>query len=237
MNSISQPLNSLQIARFLTSLQDKHQILATQKIKILLFDLGGVIIDLFPEKTIGAFAELANKSITEIEKAYQQATIFQQHEKGLIDNASFRHGLQQQFQFTASDAAFDKAWNAMLGDIPAEVLGAVKSFSRHYSCCVLSNTNAIHEKAFHEILDKQHGAYHLNEIFEQVYFSHELNERKPDAGIYTKVIESLGVEAGEILFLDDSEANIAAAKAVGIQGLYIPRNGGFQDLLNAYLKA
>lgn len=210
--------------------------MATLQIKVLLFDLGGVIIDLFPQRTITAFAQLANKTEAAVAAAYETGNMFHPHEKGLVGDETFRTQLQQHFGFTANIADFDKAWNAMLGDIPAQVLDSILILKKEYKCCVLSNTNAIHEKAFHHILAHQHGKQHLNEIFDRVFFSHELNERKPDAAIYQKVIQSLGVAAEEILFLDDSEVNIAAAKAVGMQGLYIPRNGGFQDLLNAYLQ-
>jgi FMN phosphatase YigB (HAD superfamily) len=215
----------------------KQTILATQKIKVLLFDLGGVIIDLFPERTIASFAQLANKTERAVADAYEGAGIFQQHEKGLIGNEEFRAEIQQHFAFSADSSAFDTAWNAMLGDIPSDIVASVETLKTRYKCCVLSNTNAIHEKAFHQILAKQHGLRHLNELFDKVYFSHELKERKPDEAVYLKVISDLGLKAEEVLFLDDSEINIAAAKAVGIQGLYIPRNGGFQNLLKAYLKA
>lgn len=214
----------------------KETILATQNIKVLLFDLGGVIIDLYPQQTISAFAHLANKMEEEITAAHQEAALFQQYEKGLISNETFRLGVRQQFKFLTPDPAFDKAWNAMLGDIPSEILASVETLKTKYKCCVLSNTNAIHEKAFHQILAKQHGLQHLNELFDKVYFSHELNERKPDEAIYLKVISDLGLQADEVLFLDDSEVNIAAAQAVGMHGIYIPRNGGFIELLNAYLK-
>ena len=205
------------------------------KPSILLFDLGGVIIDLYPQKTIAAFAQLANKSEAEVLQAYEEATIFQQHEKGLINNEAFRSQLKLDFRMEASDQDFDLAWNAMLGDIPSQAIEAVKQLKENYTCCVLSNTNAIHEKAFHETLSQQHQFTHLDQLFDQVFFSHELHERKPDQAIYHKVVEALKVPAEQILFLDDSEVNVAAAQQAGMQSIHIPRNGGFSQILNTYL--
>ncbi len=206
-----------------------------QKIKTIIFDLGGVIINLYVEKTISAFAQLSGLSEKEVEKAYLSADVFRQYEKGMISNAEFRESLRDKFNLKANDAEIDKAWNAMLGEIPNDRIESIKSLKQNYKCIVLSNTNAIHATAFHEILSNSFSYQHLSDLFHEVYFSHDLNQRKPDQEIYQNVLSLSQTEATEALFMDDGQINLDSASKLGIHTLQIPRNGGFITLLEKKL--
>ncbi|GAB3341889.1 HAD family phosphatase [Marivirga atlantica] len=210
--------------------------MSNQQIKILLFDLGGVIINLYPERTFKAFAELAGIDEWDVMEAYKEAEFFKLHEQGIMNNEHFRDKLRKALNVITDDESIDKAWNAMLGDIPEDRIEDIKQLKKKFRCVVLSNTNSIHENCFHKILSESHSFTHLNELFNEVFFSHELSDRKPEPSIYQKVQEACGVELNEILFLDDSKENIAAAKSVGMHVLHIPRNEGFSDLLNRKLE-
>ncbi|WP_375578772.1 HAD family phosphatase [Marivirga tractuosa] len=202
-----------------------------QKIKTIIFDLGGVIINLYVEKTISAFAQLSGLSEKEVEKAYLSADVFKQYEKGLISDDEFRQSLRDNFNLKASDDEIDQAWNAMLGEIPNDRIESIKSLKQNYKCIVLSNTNAIHESAFHKILSNSFSYQHLNDLFHEVYFSHDLNQRKPDQEIYQNVLNLSQTEATEALFMDDGQANLDSASKLGIHTLHIPRNDGLMNLL------
>jgi len=202
-----------------------------QKIKTIIFDLGGVIINLYVEKTISAFSQISGLSEKEVEKAYLSADVFKKYEKGLISDGKFRENLRDKFNLKASDDEIDKAWDSMLGEIPIDRIEAIKRLMLNYKCIVLSNTNAIHAKAFHKILGDSFQYTHLNELFHEVYFSHDLNQRKPDHEIYQNVLSLSQTESNEALFMDDSQLNLDSAAKLGIQTLHIPRNSGFIDLL------
>lgn len=202
-----------------------------QKIKTIIFDLGGVIINLYVEKTISSFAQLSGLSEREVEEAYLSADVFKLYEKGLISDDDFRQSLRDNFNLKATDDEIDQAWNAMLGDIPADRIESIKNLLQNYKCIILSNTNAIHERAFHNILSNSFSYEHLNDLFHEVYFSHELNQRKPDQVIYQNVLKLSQTEASEALFMDDSKVNLNAASELGIHILHIPRNNGFINLL------
>lgn len=202
-----------------------------QKIKTIIFDLGGVIINLYVEKTISAFAQLSGLSEKEVEEAYLSADVFKEYEKGLISNDDFRQRVKENFNLEATDEYIDQAWNAMLGEIPVDRIESIKELMQHYKCIVLSNTNAIHERAFHKILAGSFPYQHLKDLFHEVYFSHDLNQRKPDQEIYQNVLNLSQTEAIEALFMDDGQANLDSASKLGIHTLHIPRNGGFMPLL------
>ncbi len=205
-------------------------------IKTLLFDLGGVIINLHVEKTIEAFAELSGKSESEVAEKYASADYFRSFEIGQISEKQFREALRLDLGIQVADEEMDEAWNAMLGDIPASRIEQIKRLKENYHCVVLSNTNAIHEKCFHKILEKAHGYNHLNQLFHQVHFSHELQLRKPNEDIYLKVLQVQETDACDILFLDDTFPNLLTAEKLAYQTLHIPRNQGFSELLNEKLR-
>jgi len=216
----------------LHSLKEREKL---QKIKTIIFDLGGVIIDLHVEKTISAFSDLSGLSNQKVEDAYLSASVFKEYEKGLISDDQFISQLKMEFKIEAHASEIKKAWNAMLGQIPINRIEEVKSLLKNYKCIVLSNTNAIHEKAFHKILSDSFPYAHLNDLFNEVYFSHELNQRKPDQEIYENVLKQSQTLADEALFMDDSKLNLESAAQLGIHTLHIPRNGGFTELLNSKL--
>ncbi|MBK6266213.1 HAD family phosphatase [Marivirga sp. S37H4] len=208
----------------------------SHKIKMILFDLGGVIINLHTERTIEALAGLSKSSVEEVREAYENAEYFKILEKGLISETDFRNELRKDLKLSATDSQIDKAWSAMLGTIPEERIEQIKELSENFDCVILSNTNAIHERAFHEILSQSTSYTHLNDIFHHVHFSHDLNMRKPDIEIYHKVLDIHQTEPQQVIFLEDTEHNLTMAAQAGIHTLHIPRNEGFYALLSDKLK-
>lgn len=190
-------------------------------IKTIIFDLGGVIIDLDELATTRAFAKLSGLSSEQVIQDYLQNPIFKQYEKGLISDTDFRAGINQFLNTNLSDHEIDHAWNAMLGDIPGERLELLTELRKSHQVLILSNTNSIHEKAFNQILKQGCGANSMHEFADQVFFSHELHMRKPDTEIYTKVLELASMHAAECLFLDDKKENLTGAASVGINTLHI----------------
>lgn len=199
--------------------------------KIIIFDLGGVIIDLHVDQTVKHFSEALKKSEEEVAKAHQEADFFLLYEKGLISDDQFYLALNNHFQTTVDHNTLSDAWNAMLGKIVSEKIDFIQQLQNTYECWVLSNTNAIHERKFNQILMADAGYKRLHDVFDKVYFSHELNMRKPDAEIFEHILTTNRVEPGDAVFLDDSEENIRSAQKVGMGGIHIPRNADFRDYL------
>ena len=188
-----------------------------QNIKTIVFDLGGVIIDLDTSATIRAFAELSGYDVPEMLDLFQQSQLFIDYEKGLISSQNFRDELRNLLLVEASDQQLDSAWNAMLGAIAMPRLQLMQTLQQRYQVMVLSNTNEIHEMAFHSILQKVSGQPHLSHFAHHVYFSHDIGMRKPDTEIYDFVNRQHQLTPEETLFLDDRLDNLEAARANGWQ--------------------
>ncbi|GJM28817.1 MAG: hydrolase [Cyclobacteriaceae bacterium] len=191
-------------------------------IKNLIFDLGGVIIDLNLPAAYQAFASLSNLSVSEIVKRTNGLMLFTDYEKGLVTSEEFREQIGSLLNIPASADTIDDAWCTMLGNIPIERLELLSSLLPKFRTFALSNTNDIHAERFDSMIGQTIGNKGLlNEYFEKVYFSHEMKMRKPDAEIYQAVLDEQRLVPAETLFIDDNLENINGASTLGIRTLHL----------------
>ena len=190
-------------------------------IKNIIFDLGGVIINLSVESTLRKFSELSGQPPERVLELYHARPEFLDYERGEITNQEFRQSLKNIFGLTTVDSELDLCWNAMLGDIPAERIELLRELKSKYKTYLLSNTNAIHLDCFSGIVKKAHGIESLDPLFHKAYYSHLMKMRKPDPAIYEFVLNENGLKAEETIFLDDNVANLKGAASVGIQTFHV----------------
>lgn len=186
----------------------------------LIFDLGGVIIDLKMEMTKKAFASLSGKQEKDMEQ-FMENSLFIQYEKGLIADAEFRDRLRGLLKINCSDEKLDKAWNAMLGDIPKVRINLLERLRGNHKLFLLSNTNQIHLTCFNNIVKSVCGEESLERYFDKVYYSHVLKMRKPDIEIFKHVLSENDLVAKDTLFLDDNTTNLEGASQTGIQTFHV----------------
>ncbi|MCU0353138.1 MAG: HAD family phosphatase [Cytophagales bacterium] len=191
----------------------------------LLFDLGGVIMDIDLDRTVQALVALGRQSADDLRQFWDLAW-FKEHETGHCNDGRFRDHLRELLQIDASDADLDRAWNALLIGVPAERIALLRLLRQRHGLYLLSNTNGIHVAAIRRHLREKHNISDLSELFDGVYYSHEIGKRKPDPAVYTHVLADAGLAAHETVFFDDSAANLAGAAQVGLQTVHI-RPGQF----------
>lgn len=191
------------------------------RIKNIIFDLGGVILNLSVDSTLRKISELSGHPVDSVIETYHSRPEFLAYEKGLITNEEFRKALKDIFGLTSLDTELDVCWNAMLGDIPRERIELLRELRAKYRTYLLSNTNAIHLDHFTGMVQKAHGLESLDPLFHKAYYSHLMKMRKPDPGIYEYVLNENGLKANETLFLDDNLANLKGAASVGIQTFHV----------------
>ncbi|WP_460880660.1 HAD family hydrolase [Pontibacter rugosus] len=123
-----------------------------KQIKNIIFDLGGVIINIDYGKSIEYLQKLCKDNCNIAFSQKEQSYLFDLYETGASSNEEFRNNLRQAYQIDATDEQIDDAWNAMLLDIPQERIDLLLALGKHYRVFLLSNTNAIHLKRFNEIV-------------------------------------------------------------------------------------
>jgi glucose-1-phosphatase len=191
------------------------------KIKNIIFDLGGVLLNLDYQLTTDAFVRLGIPHFNKLYSQFKANDVFNQLETGKISNQQFYKTIKAASDVDISDAQIDSAWNAMLLNFREESLQYLTAIKNNYNLFLLSNTNAIHLKKVNEILQQQTHRINLNDFFKHSYYSHLIGMRKPDVEIYNHVLAHQNLIAAETLFIDDLEQNILAARHIGINSHWL----------------
>jgi putative hydrolase of the HAD superfamily len=204
-----------------------------QNINTILFDFGGVLVDLDKEACLEAFKKLGVRNLNEYISNYAQSGLFLQLEKGLISPEYFHEQVRKMSDRNISDEEIDDAWNQFLITIPPYKLDFLLELRKKYRVLLLSNTNAIHfnQKGKSEF-EKQ--GLSLNNYFDKCYLSFQLGMAKPDEDIFKHVLENEQAKAHEILFLDDGEQNIETAKKIGFTTYLVKEKEDFRPLFSNF---
>lgn len=198
-------------------------------IKNIIFDLGGVILNIDFKRTEQAFQELGFSDFSQYITQFHITPLFEEYEIGKIDNAAFIKGIQQIAPAPLKENEIINAWNALLLDFPPERIALLKRIKSRYRTFLLSNTNALHHIEFQNRLFNQTGG-HLEDLFEKTYYSQTAGLRKPHTAIYQLVVDENQLNPAETLFVDDTAANFTGAEAVGLQTFHIKAPASILDI-------
>ena len=190
-------------------------------IKNLIFDLGGVILDLSVNSTLKLFADISGIDSNRVKQLFIDSPGFEAYEKGEITDIEFRDFVRKLYDIDAPDEVLDSCWNAMLVNIPLEKLQLLETLKKTHNVFLLSNTNDIHVHYINNTLLPRVTKKSLDDFFHRAYYSHTMKKRKPDAEIFQKVLELEKLDPSETLFLDDNQANIDGASKLGIKTVHV----------------
>ncbi len=191
------------------------------KIENIIFDFGGVIIDIDPMLTI---RELEKSGFHDVEKLktkefYRQ--VIYKFEKGIDTPAVFHNKLRKYLEMDLSDQQLDNAWNALLFDIPQERIRIIEQVKKHYAIYLLSNSNEIHYDLYVRDLQLRFGYREFDALFDKAYFSFDLHLTKPHPEIFEFVINQHNLVPEKTLFIDDRAENIEGARQVGLRAFQL----------------
>ena len=187
----------------------------------LIFDLGNVIIDIDYQGSISRIKQELPESMHPKVDVFYLTDFHKDYEKGMMDSAQFRAEVRAYFEVEWEDQKVDFLWNSLLGKIPAARLELIKKLRQNFQVGVLSNTNLIHILGVNEILNADHGIANFDPIFDWVFLSHEMGLAKPSLEIYERLVNELHTTPERVVFFDDLEANVQAARNYGIQAIQV----------------
>ncbi|MBI3883562.1 MAG: HAD family phosphatase [Sphingobacteriales bacterium] len=188
-----------------------------QQIKNIIFDLGGVLLNVDYNKTAAAFKRLGFANFDEL---YSQSTandLFENLETGKISEKEFYDALQAYNNTPVTQKEMELAWNEILLDFRKESLAFLTTVKNKYNLFLLSNTNSIHQKGFNQIYTNELERGSLDDYFIKSYYSHLIHMRKPYRETYEFVLKDSNLNPEETLFIDDSIGNMEGAVLAGIQ--------------------
>lgn len=201
-------------------------------IKNLLFDLGGVIMDLDRDRCVRAFEALGMRDADEFLGVYGQKGAFLALERGDIDADEFRREIRPLFDREVTDEEIDSAFNQFLTGIPQERLRALRQLRKRYGVYLLSNTNPIMMNGFIAEQFRQEEGMEMKDYFDGVVASYVAKCYKPDREIFDYACEKCGIKPEETLFFDDSQANVDAARALGFYAELVAPGTEFTEILS-----
>ncbi|MBR5552117.1 MAG: HAD family phosphatase [Muribaculaceae bacterium] len=201
-------------------------------IKNLLFDLGGVIMDIRRLNCVASFERLGMKDADNFLGEYSQKGPFLQLEEGAISEEEFRTAVRALIDGEVSDEQIDSAFCDFLVGIPKYRLEQLRQLKKSYNIYMLSNTNSIMWRSRIAEDFRQEGL-EREDYFDGIVTSFEAQSIKPDAKIFHTVVEKLGINSDETLFLDDSQKNLDAAAQLGFHTLLVTPGSEFFELLKS----
>jgi len=189
----------------------------------LLFDFGGVLIDLDIARTPAAFARLSRRGQAAEYSQTNQAELFDLFETGQTTPAEFRAALRATYDLDATDAEIDAAWNALLLDVPAERLALLGELRRRgHATALLSNTNELHITEINRRLAQQYGFQKgIADCLDRVFYSQQVGLRKPGEEIFRHALREMNWQPTDTLFIEDSPQHIATARRLGLRVLHL----------------
>ena len=190
-------------------------------IKNIIFDLGGIFLNIDYALTEKAFIQLGVTNFADLYTQHTASTLFEDLEVGKISSERFCNTLRSSTNIQLTNEQIYTAWNAMLLDLPMERLMCLEQIKNKYNIYLYSNTNAIHYEAFCKIVAGVIGKKNFNDYFIKAYYSHILGLRKPYAASYTAVLKEQNLIASETLFIDDTIKNIEGAIQAGLQTIHL----------------
>jgi putative hydrolase of the HAD superfamily len=200
----------------------------------IIFDLGGVLLNINPKKTIQSFAELGMEQLIGDHGLSYDHEIFYQMEQGKVSPDEFRNGVRKLLPGNVSDEQIDDAWTAMLLDFPEVRVRLVQNLQKHFNIYLFSNTNAIHVAKYHANFRMQHG-FDVSTLFKKDFYSNEIGFRKPSIESFQEIIRLSGINPEKSLFIDDAKANVEGAIAAGLKAYWLEPNQKVEILFQEFL--
>ena len=200
-----------------------------ESIKNILFDLGGVILDIDIQATLKIFYELGFPAELMQYPDSMTTDLFFNYQTGKTDTEEFRNEIRRVTGIQVKDEELDNAWNAMLIGVPQERTALLKVLSKRYNLYMLSNTSALHAPVFEKMYYDTAGIS-MHDTFKKIYYSFEIGYSKPDHEAWKFVINDAGIRPEGTLFLDDSIQNIKASQELGFQAIHIHERTNLMEL-------
>lgn len=186
-------------------------------INAIIFDLGGVLLNIDYHLTINAFKKLGFTDFENTFSQFKQSNISDLYETGKITSVTFYEAIIKDKQISFEE--FTKAWNALLLNFPQKRFELLTKLGDNFNLYLCSNTNELHYNAFQKIVNQYEEDF--DSLFVKAYYSHKIELRKPNTSIFEFILGENKLVPNEVLFLDDSIQHIETAKGLGIKTIHI----------------
>jgi putative hydrolase of the HAD superfamily len=184
-------------------------------VELLLFDLGGVVIDIDFERIFKKWSFYSGLPVQEIKAAFSADAALEQYERGQIDSTEYCRYVCDSIDMEMSFDQFSDGWNNVMVAPISPTVNLLRDLSTQIPLYALSNANPLH-KAYWENTYADELGY-----FNQIFVSSDIGHRKPEPDAYLQVADELDVNLQNIVFFDDLADNVEGARSLGMQAVQV----------------
>lgn len=185
-------------------------------IKAVIFDMGGVILDLDMGLCVRNFKEMAGFSdIEEYLDIYHQKGFISDFEEGLSSEEDFYQECLKHCPKGTSREVLEYSFQSLLTGVKPDVARQIRALSKDYDLYVLSNNNPLCTRRFLHLLEKEG----IRDCFKDMFFSFRMKLLKPGEAIFRETLGQIGCKPQEALFIDDAADNVEGAKVAGLNAV------------------
>jgi putative hydrolase of the HAD superfamily len=185
------------------------------KAEALLFDLGGVIVEIDWDRAFSRWAADSGANVDELRRRYTFDAPYERHERGEIEAPEYFASLRHSLGIDLTDAQFTAGWNAIFGAQITETVELLRTVAGRLPLHAFSNTNVSHQRFWSKRFEI------ALRVFDRIFVSCELGARKPERQAFEMISRAIGVPLGGILFFDDTLENVEGARAAGLQAVHV----------------
>lgn len=201
-----------------------------KNVDAIIFDLGGVLLNIDFGLTQKALENLGMKNVHAYFGKYAQAGFFDQLDRGEIGDTQLFSEIRKFLPEYVSDDRIKEAWNAIILDFPPERIQLLKILKNTHRLFLLSNTNSIHYPVYNALI-QQMGEESLDSLFDKAYYSFREGMRKPQPEFFQKILKDHHLMPQKTLFIDDTEMHVEAAAKLGIKSIHLSNDIHLTDLI------
>ena len=201
------------------------------KIKNVVLDLGGVLVDIDPQQTLDAMMKLIDPKTSLKPDWAELNNVVHAMEVGKWSQEEFILKMKEVCKPNVTETEIIDAWCVMLLHFPSLRVDMVRLLSDRYRVFLLSNTNEIHVNSFEQQFESRYG-FAMQSLFEKVFYSNEIGCRKPAPEAFLHVLNQAGLDPAETVMVDDRLDNCQGAEAVGMHNINVPENTGLEAVVD-----
>ena len=201
--------------------------------KAIVFDMGGVLIDLDPPACIKAFKDvLGFDRITELLDPFHQKGIYGELEGGRLSTDEFRAAVLAESRPGSRPEDVDRCMDAMISGMEPYKADLLRELSQKYPLYLLSNNNEIARVRYHKLLEDL--GLDWRSVFQEEFCSFQMKMLKPDPEFFREAIRRIGLPPEEIYYVDDSPVNVDAARSEGIDAVLCPQGEDLRKVFEGF---
>lgn len=186
-----------------------------EAVDALLFDFGGVLVEIDFERVCARWAELASRPLDEVKARFSHGEAYRRHERGEIGIAAYCDAVRRELGIGLDDAQLVEGWQRVFLDEIEPTVGLLRALQGRVPMYLFSNTNLTHYEHF-----RRRYAAALAPL-DRLFASHEIGSRKPERAAFEHVAREIGAPLERILFFDDTVANVEAARRLGMPSVLV----------------